>query len=96
MHDQHRLRALRPALAIRSRVFHATRDFFWQEGYLEIDSPVRIPCPALELHIDAEPAGAQYLRTSPELHMKRLLAAGYERMVQPGAEMRWWVRLRLS
>jgi hypothetical protein len=24
------------------------------------------------------------------------LAAGQERLLQPGAEMRWWVRLRLS
>jgi lysyl-tRNA synthetase class 2 len=38
----------------------------------------------LELHIDAEPSGNAFLRTSPELHMKRLLAAGYDRIFQIG------------
>jgi lysyl-tRNA synthetase class 2 len=82
--EQQRLRALHPALEIRSRVFHAVRSFFQAANYLEVDTPVRIPCPALELHIDAEPSGDHFLRTSPELHMKRLLAAGYERIYQIG------------
>ncbi len=49
-----------------------------------METPVRLRVPALELHIDAEPSGDHYLRTSPELHMKRLLAAGYERIFQVG------------
>ena len=79
-----RLKAIRPALEIRSRVFHATRQFFLERGYLEVATPVRIPEPALELHIDAPASGNAFLRTSPELHMKRLLAAGYERIFQMG------------
>ena len=84
MDERQRLATIRPALEIRSRVFHAVRQFFIEQDYLEIDTPVRLSTPALELHIDAEPAGNHFLRTSPELHMKRLLAAGYERIFQIG------------
>ena len=45
---------------------------------------MRIPAPALEDYIDAEPAGEHFLRTSPELHMKRLVAAGCSRLFQIG------------
>ena len=72
------------ALVMRSRIIQAVRDFFIDRGFLEIETPVRIPVPALELHIDAVPSGDYFLRTSPELHMKRLLAAGYERIFQIG------------
>jgi len=65
-------------------VFEAIRRFFLEAGFLEVETPVRLEVPAMELHIDAEPSGAGYLRTSPELHMKRLLAAGYERIFQIG------------
>ncbi len=79
-----RLQALQPVLAWRSRALHALREWFRDEGFIEIETPVRIPTPALEQHIDAEPSGAGFLRTSPELHMKRLLAAGYSRIFQLG------------
>jgi lysyl-tRNA synthetase class 2 len=79
-----RLRALRPALELRSRVLSAIRAFFLDRDFLEVETPVRLPTPALERHIDAEPSGAGFLRTSPELHMKRLLAAGHERLFQMG------------
>lgn len=47
-----------------------------------MDTPLLIPAPAPESHIDAIPAGQWFLHTSPELCMKRLLAAGYERIFQ--------------
>ena len=72
------------ALDIRSRALHATRSFFHARGFLEVETPVRLRAPALEAHIDAEPSGDGWLRTSPELHMKRLLAAGYEQIFQLG------------
>lgn len=45
---------------------------------------MRLPAPALETYIDAEPSGDFFLRTSPEFHMKRLLAAGHEKIFQIG------------
>ena len=82
--ERARLQALRPALEFRSRALDTIRRFFLDAGFIEIETPVRLGVPAMELHIDAEPSGAGYLRTSPELHMKRLLAAGYERIFQIG------------
>ncbi len=72
------------ALELRSWVLQAIRSFFIGRDYIEVETPVRLPAPALELHIDAEPAGNQWLRTSPELHMKRLLAAGHARIFEMG------------
>lgn len=82
--DSASLRRLKPALEIRGRTLQSIRRFFCGQDFLEVETPVRLPAPALELHIDAEPAGDFYLRTSPELHMKRLLAAGYGRIFQMG------------
>ncbi len=47
-----------------------------------METPLRVAAPAPELHIDAEPSGDRFLITSPELHMKRLLQAGYKRVFQ--------------
>jgi lysyl-tRNA synthetase class 2 len=69
----------------RSHALAAMREFFRARDFVEVETPVRIPAPALELHIDAPAAGpGAWLRTSPELHMKRLLAAGCERIFQLG------------
>ncbi|MEI8122944.1 MAG: amino acid--tRNA ligase-related protein, partial [bacterium] len=83
-HDKARLQALQPALKLRGLILSSIRDWFNEAGFTEIETPVRLPAPALELHIDAEPSGDSFLRTSPELHMKRLLAAGYDRIYQIG------------
>ncbi len=72
------------ALQIRAAVTKAIRDFFDAQGFLAVDTPVRLRAPALERHIDAEPSGSHFLRTSPELHMKQLLAAGYDQIYQLG------------
>lgn len=78
------LQAKRRALEIRAACLATIRAFFNERGFLEVETPVRIAAPALEPHLDAEPAGGYYLRTSPELQMKQLLCAGYERIYQLG------------
>jgi lysyl-tRNA synthetase class 2 len=77
-----RQKRLRNNLTIRARVIQAIRKFFIGHDYLEIETPVRIPAPAPEAHIDAVASGNWFLQTSPELCMKRLLAAGYQRIFQ--------------
>ena len=70
------------ALKLRAVVFQALRDFFAQRGFLEVETPVRIPASAPEAHIETVASGDWFLHPSPELCMKRLLAAGYEKIFQ--------------
>src|SRR3989304_5959439 len=76
------LAARRNSLHQRARIIQAIRLFFTDRGYLEVETPHRIPAPAPESHIDAVPSGKWFLHTSPELCMKRMLAAGYEKIFQ--------------
>lgn len=69
-------------LKLRAEIIRAVRDFFHERDFLEVDTPLRIPAPAAEPHIHACPADGWYLQTSPELCMKRLLAAGYPKIFQ--------------
>jgi lysyl-tRNA synthetase class 2 len=69
-------------LQLRARIVQAVRNFFIEREYLEIETPIRIPAPAPEAHINAVATGDCYLQTSPELCMKRMLAAGFPRIFQ--------------
>ncbi len=71
-----------PFLTRRAAMFRAVRAFFDEQAFLEMHTPVRLCAPLPERHIDAVPAAGMYLATSPEPHMKRLLAAGYPRIYQ--------------
>lgn len=82
--DAARLRraARRAALETRARILQSIRAFFIDQGFCEVETPVRIPAPAPERHIDAPPCAGGFLQTSPELAMKRLLAAGFPKIFQ--------------
>ena len=85
-------------LAARAKIVSAIRRFFDNRGFVEVETAVRIPAPAPEEHIDCpivlarsssvagEPAKEDitYLRASPELQMKKLLAEGMDRIYQIG------------
>lgn len=66
----------------RMAIIRAVRDFFYARGYLETDTPLRNKTLAVEAHIEPFECEGWYLQTSPEICMKRLLAAGYERLFQ--------------
>ena len=72
----------RETLEKRARIMQQIRAFFIQQQFLEIETPHRIPTNAPELHIDAVQSADWFLQTSPELCMKRLLAAGYDKLYQ--------------
>ncbi|BDG10339.1 EF-P lysine aminoacylase EpmA [Anaeromyxobacter paludicola] len=76
----------------RARLNAAVRAFFSEHGYDEVETPCLVPAPGMEPHIACfeapfvpEGGGAPvplWLHSSPEYAMKRLLAAGFERIFQ--------------
>jgi len=80
--EEWRLSAKGDTLKLRATMIRAVRRFFLDRDFLEIETPLRIPAPAPESHIDAVASGDWFLQTSPELCMKRLLAAGYPKIFQ--------------
>ena len=75
------------SLRTRAAVLQAIRTFFLERDSLEVTTPAIVLSPGVDAHVDAikvvldsgDPQGPQWtrwLRTSPEYHMKRLLAAG--------------------
>ncbi len=81
-------RARLEGLGARARVLASVREFFAERDFLEIESPRLVRAPGLEVQIEAVRArqgGEQgWLITSPEQQMKRLLAAGLERIYSLG------------
>jgi lysyl-tRNA synthetase class 2 len=69
-------------LRLRARIIQEIRTFFVSRGFLEVETPLRIPANAPEEHIEPIRSGDWYLQTSPELCMKRLLCRGHERIFQ--------------
>jgi lysyl-tRNA synthetase class 2 len=66
----------------RASIFKHIRDFFQEQGFLEVETPIRAPAIAPELFIVPFQSEDWFLAASPELHMKRLLAAGYDKIFQ--------------
>ena len=69
-------------LHMRAALFRLIRAFFYDQGFLEVDTPLRQPVFIPESTIVPLAADGQYLQTSPELCMKRLLANGCTKIFQ--------------
>ncbi len=80
--DSRRLARLGPNLLRRALICDLVRRFFHELDFLEVETPVRVPVVAPEPYITPVLSEDWFLSTSPELHMKRMLAAGYERLFQ--------------
>ena len=72
----------KPNLALRATIIQAIRNFFGEKGFLEVETPIRIPAPIPEAHIGPVRSENWFLQASPEISMKRLLARGYDRIFQ--------------
>ncbi|PID45895.1 MAG: EF-P lysine aminoacylase GenX [Proteobacteria bacterium] len=69
-------------LQLRAALFHAIREFFRNKGFLEVDTPIRLPVVIPEASILPVTADGHYLQTSPEQCMKRLLSNGCSALFQ--------------
>ena len=73
----------------KSKFWQATREFLLKEGGLEVETPVLEQIPG---GADAEPFKTYmnaldidlYLRIAPELHLKRLIVGGFEKVFEIG------------
>ncbi|OGH92223.1 MAG: EF-P lysine aminoacylase GenX [Candidatus Magasanikbacteria bacterium RIFOXYD2_FULL_39_9] len=77
----------------RIEIIKLIREFFWSQGFIETDTPVAVRLASQEPYLNPlpitihDPNGKQvdfYLRTSPEYSLKKLLAAGYEKVFEIG------------
>lgn len=82
---------MRDRFARRSIVVKAIRDFFWEQGFLEVETPQVVNLPSMEPYLevfettlldDQKNPYRAFLTSSPEFAMKKLLAAGYENIFQ--------------
>lgn len=80
------LRGTWSKLRARQKIIRRIRAFFEETSFLEVETPLLVTSPGTEVQIDAVeallatspdgPRDRRFLITSPELHMKRLIAAG--------------------
>jgi lysyl-tRNA synthetase class 2 len=77
-----------PMLRLRAELLRKTRDFFDRRGFIEVETPILSSDVVVDRHLDPfsavlsddprrpEVGRRLWLQTSPEFHMKRLLASG--------------------
>jgi lysyl-tRNA synthetase class 2 len=87
-----RLRGRIRNLERRAAILRQIRSFFDSRGFVEIEAPILVPSPGLEVHLDAfglaDERKNRWLITSPEYQMKRLLAGGMARIYSLGKVFR--------
>ncbi|TGL31581.1 EF-P lysine aminoacylase GenX [Leptospira koniambonensis] len=75
-------------LSFRSRFLNATRTFFHEKGFLEVDTPSLKRIPGMEPYLDpfivGSPSGEEkgYLITSPEYSLKQALSLGADKVYE--------------
>ena len=75
-------------LKARHYILRSIRNWFDQQGFLEVQTPARVKAPNPEVHFDLIQCDQGYLVTSPEFQMKRMLVGGFEKIYQISASFR--------
>ncbi len=84
-------------LDLRFEILRYIREYFWSQGFTEIETPLLLRLPGQEpylspmrvtLHNEKGEEYRGYLHTSPEYTMKKMLAAGYEKIFSLGKVFR--------
>ncbi len=78
---------------LRQSLIQKLREFFWQKGFLEVETPILHPVygGAFALPFETYHHALEqklYLRIAPELYLKRLLVAGFEKIFEIGKNFR--------
>lgn len=78
---------VRELFDLRFQIVREIRNFFWERGFIEVETPMMQPQPGgavarpFKTHYTALNAD-MYLRIAPELYLKRLLVGGYEKVFE--------------
>ncbi len=81
----------RDNLIRRWKTIQGIRQFFQEQGFVEVETPSLVASPGMEPHLSAlevdctlpdGTTGHKYLHTSPEYAMKKLLGEGWDRIFQ--------------
>jgi lysyl-tRNA synthetase class 2 len=78
--DRRRHEDRRGLLRARARILAAIRTWFADQGFIEADVGALAASPGAEIHVQAFDTDGLYLHTSPEFAMKKLLAAGEQKI----------------
>jgi lysyl-tRNA synthetase class 2 len=73
-----------PFLQARAAILRAVRAWFEAERFTEVEPAALVISPGAEVHVDAFESDGHFLHTSPEFAMKKLLAAGEEKIFSLG------------
>lgn len=88
--------ALKEKFLLRQKLLKGLREFFWDRGFVETETPELVRLPGMEPYLDVFETAFQpvaheglapqkeqmFLITSPEYAMKKLLVGGYENIFQ--------------
>jgi lysyl-tRNA synthetase class 2 len=78
-------------LMLRAHLIRRIREYFWEHGYVEVETPIASREVVIDAHLSPWSAAPRstfpnsdfwYLQTSPEAAMKRLVSAGMQRIFQ--------------
>ncbi len=67
---------------LRMEFYKVIREYFTQQNFIEVDTPIRIKSPAPESNIETFKSEERFLIASPEIQMKLLIMAGYDKIFQ--------------